>query len=171
MSERVTQSGIPLKPLYTPADTQDIEYEAALGDPGSFPYTRGRRLQPAGAVWIQRELSGEGDPRRSNEQFKYLLSKGQIGVDVIGLSAHSWEYLHYIDEVLAGLREHGLDVPVVVGGSVITPNDTRALLEKGVAGAFGPSSTTQEVVRAIAELADAPGALSDGLPPPPAPAS
>jgi methylmalonyl-CoA mutase N-terminal domain/subunit len=84
MSERYTQSGIPLKPLYTPEDTQDIEYEAALGDPGSFPYTRGRRLQPAGAVWIQRELSGEGDPRRSNEQFKYLLSKGQMGVDVIG---------------------------------------------------------------------------------------
>jgi len=34
--------------------------------------------------WIQRELSGEGDPARSNAQFKYLLSKGQTGLDVIG---------------------------------------------------------------------------------------
>ena len=63
------------------------------------------------------------------------------GVDLIGLSAHSWEYLHYIDEILQGLREAGLDTPVVLGGSVITPSDEEALREKGVAAAFGPSST------------------------------
>jgi methylmalonyl-CoA mutase C-terminal domain/subunit len=128
-----------------------------------------------GAMTIARALRDAGMEVIYNGRFGLPVSivKAALeeGVDVIGLSAHSWEYLHYIDEVLEGLREHGLDVPVVVGGSVITPNDTRALLEKGIAGAFGPSSTTQEVVRAIAELADASGALSDGLPPPPAPAS
>jgi methylmalonyl-CoA mutase N-terminal domain/subunit len=33
--------------------------------------------------WIQRELSGEGDPARSNEQLKYLIANGQTGIDVI----------------------------------------------------------------------------------------
>ncbi len=34
--------------------------------------------------WIQRELSGEGEPSSSNEQLKYLIGKGQMGIDVIG---------------------------------------------------------------------------------------
>ena len=74
-------------------------------------------------------------------------------VDVVGLSTHSWEYLHYIDDVLEGLRRHDLDVPVVLGGSVITPNDARKLREKGVARVFGSSCTADEVVQAIRALA------------------
>lgn len=38
----------------------------------------------SGETWIQRELSGEGDPERSNRQLKYLIAKGQTGIDVIG---------------------------------------------------------------------------------------
>ena len=34
--------------------------------------------------WIHRELSGEGDPAKSNEQLRYLISQGQMGIDVIG---------------------------------------------------------------------------------------
>ena len=30
------------------------------------------------------------------------------GADVVGLSCHSWEYLHYLDPLLAALREQGL---------------------------------------------------------------
>jgi methylmalonyl-CoA mutase C-terminal domain/subunit len=74
------------------------------------------------------------------------------GVDLIGLSAHSWEYLHYIDEILQGLREAGLNIPVVLGGSVITPSDEKILLEKGVAAAFGPSSTMDRAVAVIRDL-------------------
>ncbi len=68
MSDRTTQSAIPLKPVYTPEDVRDLEYGTALGDPGAFPYTRGRRLETRPASWIHRELSGEGDAHRSNEQ-------------------------------------------------------------------------------------------------------
>ncbi len=78
-----SRSGIPLKQVYTPEDVQDLDYDRNLNAPGAFPYTRGRRLG-AGTAWIQRELSGEGGPERSNEQFKYLLQKGQMGIDVIG---------------------------------------------------------------------------------------
>jgi methylmalonyl-CoA mutase N-terminal domain/subunit len=85
MAERCTQSRIPLKPVYGPGDLDGWSPAERLGDPGAFPYTRGVRAHPEErGGWIQRELSGEGDPARSNAQFKYLLSKGQTGLDVIG---------------------------------------------------------------------------------------
>ena len=85
MQERLSQSQIPLKQVYKPGDITGFDYEQDLNDPGSFPYTRGRHenLYPGG-VWIQRELSGEGEPSRTNEQFKYLIEKGALGLDVIG---------------------------------------------------------------------------------------
>lgn len=82
-----TDAGVPLRLFYGPDDVEPPDYERELGDPGAFPYTRGRRApspdHPASA-WIQRELSGEGSPRRSNEQFRALLAHGASGVDVIG---------------------------------------------------------------------------------------
>ncbi len=78
-------------------------------------------------------------------------------VDVIGISCHSWEYLHYLDDLLALLDEKSLSVPVVLGGSVITKTDGDTLLAKGVAAVFGPSSTTEEVVGSIKGLAAAHG--------------
>jgi methylmalonyl-CoA mutase N-terminal domain/subunit len=76
-----SRSGIPLKPFYTAADTA----RGADESPGVYPFTRGR-LRPAraGGGWIHRELSGEGDARRSNEQLRYLIGLGQTGIDVIG---------------------------------------------------------------------------------------
>jgi methylmalonyl-CoA mutase C-terminal domain/subunit len=74
-------------------------------------------------------------------------------VDVIGLSCHSWEYLYYVDELLQLLRAEGSDVPVVVGGSVITPSDKEAVLDKGVSAAFGPTAAREEIVTTIETLA------------------
>jgi methylmalonyl-CoA mutase N-terminal domain/subunit len=79
---RTTRSGIPLEPFYSRAHLGEGDLDERLGRPGDFPYTRGRRREPA--PWIHRELSGEGGPARANEQFKYLLSLGQRGIDVIG---------------------------------------------------------------------------------------
>ncbi len=89
MTERKTQSGIPLRPFYTAADMQDRDGGAPsreeLSDPGEYPYTRGRLASPRPRdSWIAQELSGEGTPRRSNEQFRQLIAKGARGVDVIG---------------------------------------------------------------------------------------
>lgn len=78
-----TKSGIPLKSVYTQEDQQKADYSNQLGNPGSYPFTRGTRDNP-GAGWIQRELSGEGDAKRSNAQFKFLLEQGQLGIDIIG---------------------------------------------------------------------------------------
>lgn len=85
MSEERTQSGIPLRRFYEPQDASQVLYSRDLNAPGAFPFTRGRNSGPYyKGTWIQRELSGEGDPERSNQQLKYLIAKGQNGIDVIG---------------------------------------------------------------------------------------
>ncbi len=88
MSDRTTQSGLPLHAFYTPADipTADAEHaQGWLADPGEYPFTRGRLASPRRRdTWIQQELSGEGTARRSNEQFRQLIEKGARGLDVIG---------------------------------------------------------------------------------------
>lgn len=74
-------------------------------------------------------------------------------VDVIGLSCHSWEYLHYVPEVVRLLRTKSADIPIVVGGSVITPGDSEKLREMGVAATFGPSSTNEEIIDTMRRIA------------------
>ncbi len=83
MTENRTRSGIPLKAVYSAGDMKDYDIERQLGNPGEYPYTRGRSAN-ATKGWMHRELSGEGEPSRSNEQLKYLISQGQAGIDVIG---------------------------------------------------------------------------------------
>jgi methylmalonyl-CoA mutase N-terminal domain/subunit len=83
MSDSFSRSKVPLKELYTPEDIKDLDYEKHLNAPGSYPFTRGQRAG-AGRGWIHRELSGQGDPVTSNEQLKYLIDQGQMGIDIIG---------------------------------------------------------------------------------------
>jgi len=73
-------------------------------------------------------------------------------VDVIGISCHSWEYLFYTPELLSLLKKEGADIPVVVGGSVITPKDAGALLDLGVAAVFGPGAAGEEIIKTIAQI-------------------
>jgi methylmalonyl-CoA mutase C-terminal domain/subunit len=75
------------------------------------------------------------------------------GADVVGLSCHSWEYLHYLEPLLAALRERDLELPVVVGGSVVTEGDARELRARGVAAAFGPTAESREIVETIERVA------------------
>ncbi len=80
------------------------------------------------------------------------------GVDVIGLSCHSWEYLYYLDELLELLKSSELDIPVVVGGSVLSRDDKNEIRAKGVAATFGPGSDAGEIVEQIRRIARTRGA-------------
>ncbi len=81
MTLRTTRSGIPFKDFYIAEDWQSQGQGEA---PGTFPYTRGRRGNaPPMGNWIQRELSGEGDAKRSNQQLLELMAHGQNGLDII----------------------------------------------------------------------------------------
>src|SRR6266705_2134682 len=76
-----TLSGIPVRPLYTPADLAGFRYEDKLGFPGEFPYTRGPYPSMyRGKLWTMRMFAGFGRPEDTNARFKYLLAQGQTGL-------------------------------------------------------------------------------------------
>jgi methylmalonyl-CoA mutase C-terminal domain/subunit len=72
--------------------------------------------------------------------------------DVIGVSAHSWEYLEQVPELIAALAAASIEIPVVVGGSIVTDRDARALKAAGVAEVFGAGASADDIVRRIQEL-------------------
>ncbi len=79
------QSGLKVKPVYTPEDLKEIgfDYEKDLGDPGQYPYTRG--IHPQGyrtRAWTTRQYTGFGTPVETNERFKLMISHGQTGLNV-----------------------------------------------------------------------------------------
>lgn len=78
-----TQSGIPLEAVYTRKDLGDWDPDAALGQPGEFPFTRG--IYPTmyrGRPWTMRQYAGFGSAEQSNQRFRYLLAQGQTGLSV-----------------------------------------------------------------------------------------
>jgi methylmalonyl-CoA mutase N-terminal domain/subunit len=80
--ERLSPSGIPVAPTYRPADAP-VDYAGALGDPGSFPFTRG--VQPSmyrGRLWTMRQYAGFGTAAETNARFRHLLAAGQTGLSV-----------------------------------------------------------------------------------------
>ena len=74
-------------------------------------------------------------------------------LDVIGLSCHSWEYLHYLPDMFQMMKDEKINIPVIVGGSVITPGDKKRLLEMGVAAAFASGSRNEEIIDTVRKLA------------------
>src|SRR5580700_11011877 len=78
-----TSSHIPVKPLYTPADLKGTDYEAEVGYPGEYPFTRGvQATMYRGRLWTMRQYAGFGTAVESNQRYRYLLSKGQAGLSV-----------------------------------------------------------------------------------------
>jgi methylmalonyl-CoA mutase N-terminal domain/subunit len=80
----LTDSGISLKPLYTPADIASIDYFDDLGFPGKPPYTRGvyhdmYRQQ----LWTRRQVCGYGTAEETNERLRYLNQSGQTGLNIV----------------------------------------------------------------------------------------
>src|SRR5262245_53794977 len=80
--EKRTPSGIPVAPVYRPADHQQ-DYTEALGDPGQFPYTRGVQASMyRGRLWTMRQYAGFGTAAETNTRFRQLLAAGQTGLSV-----------------------------------------------------------------------------------------
>ncbi len=78
-----TVSSRPIKALYTPLDTSELDYEEDLGFPGRYPYTRGVQTNMyRGRIWTMRQFSGFGDAFDSNRRYRYLLDQGQTGLSV-----------------------------------------------------------------------------------------
>ncbi len=69
--------------LYTPKSIESIDYERDLGDPGTFPYTRGIHATGyRGKLWTMRQFAGFGTPEETNERYRRLLAAGGTGLSV-----------------------------------------------------------------------------------------
>jgi len=85
IQEVVLQSGIKVKPVYSPEDLDRVgfDYQKDLADPGEFPFTRG--IHPLGfrsRNWTTRQYTGFGTPEETNDRFKLMISHGQTGLNV-----------------------------------------------------------------------------------------
>lgn len=69
--------------IFRPADIAGLVYERDLGDPGSFPFTRGVYPEMyAKRPWTMRQYAGFGDATSTNARFRKLLAEGQTGLSV-----------------------------------------------------------------------------------------
>jgi methylmalonyl-CoA mutase C-terminal domain/subunit len=75
-------------------------------------------------------------------------------VSVVGVSCHSWEFLHYARELAEALHAAEPPIPVVVGGSVVTRRDREDVLASGVDEAVLPTSSEDDVVTTFVRLAN-----------------
>ncbi len=85
IEEVIYQSGIRVKPVYTPQDLVEVgfDYEKDLGNPGQYPFTRS--LHPQGyrsRAWTTRQYTGFGTPEETNKRFKMMIAHGQTGLNV-----------------------------------------------------------------------------------------
>ena len=76
-------------------------------------------------------------------------------VDVVGISCHSWEFLHYAGELSSLLHAESPPIPVVIGGSIVTVADRDEVLAKGIDAAVLPTAPVEEVVETVLALAAA----------------
>lgn len=78
-----TSSGIELPNDFNQSNTKHLDNAEDLGDPGSFPFTRGvRRNMYRGKFWTMRQYAGFATADESNARYKYLLSQGTTGLSV-----------------------------------------------------------------------------------------
>ena len=75
----------------------------------------------------------------------------QEDVDVIGMSILSGAHMTLFPRVMKLLAENGLDDVLVVAGGIIPDDDVPALKDIGIAGIFGPGTSTEETISFVKE--------------------
>src|SRR5580700_11763682 len=78
-----TSSRIEIPPVDGPDEANLDHYDAKLGWPGRYPFTRG--VQPTmyrGRFWTMRQYAGFGTAEETNQRFRMLLEHGQTGLSV-----------------------------------------------------------------------------------------
>jgi methylmalonyl-CoA mutase C-terminal domain len=75
----------------------------------------------------------------------------QEDAKLIGISILSGSHMELIGELMRIMRERGVSIPVLVGGT-IPPEDRDALLKMGVAGVYGPGTPLREIIDIVKKL-------------------
>ncbi len=82
-ASRQTSSEIPVRRFYRPDDVAGIPYEQKVGDPGTYPFTRGLYADMyRQRLWTMRQYAGYSSAAESNRRYRYLLSQGTTGLSV-----------------------------------------------------------------------------------------
>jgi methylmalonyl-CoA mutase N-terminal domain/subunit len=124
----VTVSSEPIKPLYTAADVPAGHFEAQVGTPGQFPYTRGiHKDMYRKRLWTMRQFSGMATPEETNRRYHNLLEHGQTGLSV------------------------AFDLPTLMG---YDSDDSHSYGEVGVCGVAVDTMRDMEVIFDRIDLAD-----------------
>lgn len=75
-----TDYGYEIKSVYGPGDVKNVDYDRDLGDPGSFPYTRGYHENGyRSRMWTRRMTAGLGSSQDANKVLKKYREMGQVG--------------------------------------------------------------------------------------------
>jgi len=120
------ESGIEVKPIYTPEDVEDIDYKRDIGDPGEYPFTRGiHKYMYRSRPYTMRQYSGFATAKETNKRFKYLIEHGQTGLNVafdlptqLGLNSDDSRAAGEVGRVgmaidsLADMEDAFLDIPI-----------------------------------------------------------
>ncbi|WP_066945482.1 acyl-CoA mutase large subunit family protein [Streptomyces lushanensis] len=80
---RTTGSGLPVEPVYGPGALAGWDPVEKLGEPGSYPFTRG--IHPSmytGRPWTMRQYAGFGTAAESNARYRQLIAHGTTGLSV-----------------------------------------------------------------------------------------
>jgi methylmalonyl-CoA mutase N-terminal domain/subunit len=78
-----SESDLPIKSVYGPDDLDGFDAAERLGEPGSYPFTRG--VYPTmytGRPWTMRQYAGFGTAKESNERYHELVANGTGGLSV-----------------------------------------------------------------------------------------
>ncbi|MFJ9028548.1 methylmalonyl-CoA mutase [Streptomyces sp. NPDC102274] len=81
--ERLTESGLPIEPVYGPGALAGWDPAEKLGEPGAYPFTRG--VYPSmytGRPWTMRQYAGFGTATESNARYRQLIAHGTTGLSV-----------------------------------------------------------------------------------------
>jgi methylmalonyl-CoA mutase C-terminal domain/subunit len=77
----------------------------------------------------------------------------QEDVDAIGISESAGGYEYFSKVTVDGLKEKGLDIPVIIGG-IIPDQEHEKLLKIGVAMVFGPGSPDEAIIEGVNKAID-----------------
>lgn len=82
MSQRHSESGFEIRPVYGPDDVAEGLVQR-LGEPGAYPYTRGPYPSMyTTRPWTMRQYAGFGTAAESNRRYHQLLDAGTMGLSV-----------------------------------------------------------------------------------------
>ncbi|GAA2249836.1 methylmalonyl-CoA mutase family protein [Streptomyces amakusaensis] len=80
---RQSESGLPIEPVYGPDALTGWDPAERLGEPGSYPYTRGvHPTMYTGRPWTMRQYAGFGTAAESNARYRRLIAHGTTGLSV-----------------------------------------------------------------------------------------